>query len=325
MYLIPQDQLEKGDIILTRNDSLVSKVVRKATSSGFSHAMLYVGHSSYIHSDRDGVHAGNLQRLMFEDASNVMVLRVNCDDEAINKACDFARAKVGTSYSKKSAVNAKVQLSKNENLNRQFCSRLVAQAFEFADTQLVANASFCTPQELMDSESTNLVSVTARLANQSEIDFANTYNPLEKQTEITNEILTKVRKLSGQDIQTLEQVTQYVIANPKHDKAITAIYKDSGYLSLWQYEISKNSWRYDGAIFLNLPLSKDELKERAQFELESAEEQLVTYKSNLVQYCYIEEVYSREYSAMLINLYDKLIDNTLDRIVAAEYVLEKIP
>ncbi|MFH6953351.1 YiiX/YebB-like N1pC/P60 family cysteine hydrolase [Pseudoalteromonas sp. XMcav1-K] len=322
LYIIPISELEKGDILLTNENSATSKVVRKSTGSNFSHAILYVGSGSYIHSDSDGVHSGNLQRLLFDASENVTVIRVKCNQETINQACVFARSKIGTKYSVRSAVNAKLKASKKENENRQFCSRLVAQAYEYAGIELVDNASFCTPQEILESQSTQEVLGKARKATDEEINFANSENPIEKQSYITNEILSKVRKLTKKDIQTLEQITQYVIENPVHDQQISKIYRDSGYLTMWEYETTKNAWRYDGRIFINLPLSIDELIEVASSEKDRAQERLTLYKGNLEQYFYINEIHKLEYASIHFDLYKKLVENTLDNINAAEYVLE---
>lgn len=322
MYIIPISELEKGDILLTSENSATSKVVRKSTGSNFSHAILYVGSGSYIHSDAKGVHSGNLQRLLFDASGNVTVLRVKCDQETINQACIFARSKIGTTYSVRSAVNAKLKASKKKNENRQFCSRLVAQAYEYAGVKLVDNASFCTPQEILESQSIQEIPGKTRKATDEEINFANSENPLEKQSYITNEILSKVRKLTKKDIQSLEQITQYVIENPVHDQKISKIYRDSGYLTMWEYETTKNAWRYDGRIFINLPLPLNELIEMAKFEKDSAQERLLLYKRNLEQYFYINEIHKLEYSSIHFDLYKKLVENTLDNINAAEYVLE---
>ncbi len=322
MYIIPINELEKGDILLTSENSATSKAVRKSTGSDFSHAIIYVGSGSYIHSDANGVHSGNLQRLLFDDAENVTVLRVMCNPELISKACMFARSKIGTMYSVKSAVSSKLKVSRNANENRQFCSRLVAQAFEYAGVELVKNASFCTPQEILESESTLKVSGNARKATNEEIELANSENPIAKQSAITNKILLKVRQLTKQDIQTLEQITQYVIDNPEHDKEISRIYKESGYLAMWEYETKKNTWRYDGRIFINIPLPVNKLIETARSEKDNAEERLIFYNNNLEQYFHINQIHKLEYSSLHLELYKKLVDNTLDNISAAEYVLE---
>lgn len=322
MYIIPLNELKKGDIILTSENSTTSKLVKISTRSDYSHAILYVGSGSYIHADANGVHSGNLQRLLFDSEENVTLLRVTCSLDALSQACMFARSKIGTKYSIKSAINSKLKVIKNPNENRQFCSRLVAQAFEYAGFKLVKNSSFCTPQEILESKIAQEVHCKLRVATEEEISFANSENPIERQAAITNDILLKVRALTRQDIQTLDQVTEYLIKNPKHDKEISKIYKESGYLKMWEFESTNNAWRYDGRLFIKIKLPTEDLVKKAIHERDNALDRLVLYKHNLRQYFYINETQKLEYSSIHFELYKKLIENTLDNITAAEYVLK---
>jgi hypothetical protein len=322
LYLIPISNLKKGDILLTSENSAASKIVRKGTGSNFSHAILCLGVGSYVHSDLNGVHSGNLQRLIFDSVESVIVLRVECDPEAIYQACMFARGKIGTRYSVGSAVSAKLRLSKNENENRQFCSRLVAQAYSYAGIELVGTPSFCSPQDILESKFVREISGLTRQASAEEIRLVNSENPVERQSRIVNGILSKVRDISSRDIQSLTQVTQYVIDNPRHDKEISNIYKDSGYLTMWSDEIEKNQWRYDGQKFINVSLPKNKLIEQAKLERESAIEILRHYKINLEVYAGISEVHNLEYSRIHFELYSDLVESMLSRLDAAEFVLK---
>ena len=120
MYLLKMEAIEAGDIILTGDDEKLSRVIKKYTKGSFSHAILYVGHGSYIHSDRDGVHSNNTQRLLFESKDNVSVLRPK-NTSIVKAACEFARSQIGKEYSVKSAVNAKIKTPIKFGSNRQFC------------------------------------------------------------------------------------------------------------------------------------------------------------------------------------------------------------
>ncbi len=321
MYLIDNDGLEAGDIILTSDNSSISKIVRLSTNSEFSHAMLYVGDSSFIHSDANGVHAGNLQRLLFSSDRSVSVLRVSCSDNERNKACIFARSKIGTSYSVRDAINAKLKLKTKESENRQFCSRLVVQSYEFAGVSLVLNSNFCTPQEIFESQKTYGLSIVDRLALEDEIKFSNGFDPKKKQTEITNDNLLNVRKITKKDIQTLEQILDCLIKEPMYDKAISKVIKDSGYLTMWEYEVEKNKWRYDAKLFMSLPMIPDKLVEHAEHELNSAMRRFGLYEGNYRQYLSLRNQYQLEYLDLHIFLYDNLIKNTKKNIVAANFVL----
>ena len=234
----------------------------------------------------------------------------------------FARGKIGTRYSVKSALNTRLRLSKNENENRQFCSRLVAQAYSYAGAELVGTSSFCSPQDILESKFVREISGVTRQASAEEIRLANSENPIERHSRMTNRILSKVRGITGQDIQSLTQVTQHVIDNPQHDKKISNIYKESGYLTMWTDEIKKNQWRYDGQKFINISLPKNTLIEQAKLERESAIEILEHYKINLEIYAGIYEVHSLEYSRIHFELYKNLVEITLNRLNAAEFVLK---
>jgi hypothetical protein len=68
-------RLQAGDIILTSGPNKTSRVVRKATRSDISHAMIYVQHCSVIDATADGVHSGNIQRMFLDDDCVVVALR----------------------------------------------------------------------------------------------------------------------------------------------------------------------------------------------------------------------------------------------------------
>ena len=105
MYLLDRTKMKPGDIILTRSNEKNSSLICRITKSDFSHAILYVGESSYIHSDPYGVHSSNIQRLLIEQVQYAKVVRVD-NPVAIKQAITYARLQIGTSYSKISAANA---------------------------------------------------------------------------------------------------------------------------------------------------------------------------------------------------------------------------
>lgn len=321
MYIFERSFLKPGDIILTAQIGAISKAVRIATFSRFSHAILYVGDGSFIHSDGQGVHSNNIQRLLFKNESHAEVCRV-LDKSYAYKAVKFARYQIGTSYSVKEAVRTKNPLYKGEKLNRQFCSRLVAQSYEYAGLKLVDNSDYCTPKELQKSSHTNTIFGCLRLAEEREIEFANSDSPIQKQTEITNLILKAVRELTGSDIQNFENLHQFVINNPTHDAEITNIVINSGYLTMFDYEFTQNPWRYDGQLFLSLDIDESYKKEAAEFELESAENQAKLYSQNHLMFQNVRGRIPLRYFKMQKYLYKNLINSMNKRIEAARFVIE---
>lgn len=63
MRVLDENILSPGDIVLTSAPSKASRMIRRASRSNFSHAMLYVASGSVIHSNLDGVHAENPIRM----------------------------------------------------------------------------------------------------------------------------------------------------------------------------------------------------------------------------------------------------------------------
>ena len=323
-YILDISKLEPGDILLTAQSAATSKIIRKATASEFSHAILYVSRGSYIHSDGDGVHSGNIQRLLFKHADQVKVFRIEASSPGtIEKACEFARSKVGTQYSVPQAVKSTLYRKSEVTgaTNRQFCSRLVAQAYAYAGVILTGNPDYCYPEDLAKSTKLTGVQDCLRLATPEEEDFANSDNPLQKQAEITNFLLMEARELFGKDIQTLEQISAELLQHPEHDESICQIYRSSGYLKMWESDFTKNFWRYNGPIFCAVPISAEELKQLAISELESAIEQDQLFTRMLHIYKTLLISHNLEYLRLNIDLYTTLTTLTKSRVLAASFVL----
>jgi hypothetical protein len=325
MYLLNIDKLESGDIILTRSDSEISKLVRRLTKSQFSHAILYVGVSSCIDSDGYGVQSQNIQRLLFNNNDDVKVLRIK-DSTLSNKIPDvivFARQKVGTEYS---IEEAKVALLKKEieakEPNRQFCTRFVAQAFESGGIKLVDNTDYCNPEELLESDQLIEVQDPLRKASEAEITFAQSDSPLQKQQEIHNEIFSSARKLTGEDIQTFEQLSKYVLHNPKKEPGITKIVKDSGYLTMWQMDTKNNPWHYDPKQFVDHYRNPRQIVDAALFYATTEKETRSRFEMTLDAMQFAFSFYNQEFFAVQIELYEKLIELSIKRELTALKVLK---
>jgi hypothetical protein len=122
MKKLNDQRLQVGDIILTSGPNKVSKVVRRATNSAISHAMIYVQHSSIIDATAEGVHSSNIQRMFFEDDATVLVLRsrLPLGEGPTRKITDFARAATGTEYSKSEAIAVVARKLRSAGSGKQF-------------------------------------------------------------------------------------------------------------------------------------------------------------------------------------------------------------
>lgn len=311
MYLINIDIIQEGDIILFRSSSDTSKLVRKITNSQYSHAIMYVGVGSIIDSDGYGVQSNNIQRLLIESPDDIVVLRLK-DYSLHNKLGlveEFARRQIGMQYSTSEAKIAALKRgSESKEPNRQFCTRFVAQAYDSAGIRLVDNPSYCTPEELLDSTLLFRVADTVREANQKEVEYANSENPLEKQMEIHNKILNKAREISGQDIQTFEQLTQLIIQNVEYDLEITEFIQQSGYLYMMEEDKKKNGWRYNAVEMMEFFDNPKMAIANAMFYAETESKTRQRLYQTIYAFRQYNKIIPRKYFEMEIELYERLIE-----------------
>jgi hypothetical protein len=253
MYVLVEQTLRKGDVILLRFETEKSKLIRRFSNSQFSHAMIYVGGSSIIDADGPGVHAHNLQRLLIPKEDDVVVLRSkNASTDHLWKVEQFVRSKVGTEYSMEEARKVVRNGEFVPEDNRQFCTRLVAKAYEFAGLNIVERADYCSPKDIEGSNELFVLQNVVKVANEEEIHYASeTETPLQKQEEITNQVLENIRILTGADIQNFEQLDEFLQENPDLDSEVTQIITKSGYLNLWEIDMQRNPWHYDFDTFMN--------------------------------------------------------------------------
>lgn len=283
----------------------------------------FLDNGSYIHSDPKGVHANNIQRLLFKKKRDVCVLRSK-KALCLKKLDYYARAQIGQQYSKKDVFQIGNKLAKKKRSNRQFCSRLVAEAYEFAGVSLVKDSSFCVPEEIYKSPVLECIDECVRIATLAEIAHAETPSLIELQDEATNKILSDTRNLTGQDIQDFDAIATYLVENPIHDAAISSIILQSGYLSIWEPEYQQNQWRYNEELFLNLDISSERKIKLAQDELSAAKSSLELHSYNYIQFQKLLLCRELTYAKIMLGLYRGLINRANERIEACQYVLDAL-
>lgn len=325
MYLLDREKLELGDIVLIKSESRISQMVRRLTGSQYSHAILYVDVSSIIDSDGYGVQSNNLQRLLIENEDDAVVLRIKDENkkDKIIEAEIFARQKIGTEYSTDEAKIATIskELEAKEP-NRQFCTRFIAQAYENAGIKLVENPAYCVPEELLNSKELVIIEKPLRRASAKEIEFANSENPLVKQREIHNSIFIKARELSGQDIQTFEQINDLIIQKPEIDSELTEFVMKSGYLTMMEDDIEKNPWHYNAEKMIEHYKHPEIIIDTAIFFASTEEKSRERLNMTIYTLIQLDKLYPRNYFKMEIGLYRKLIDFSFQRQTEALKVLK---
>jgi len=247
MKKIDCGKLKAGDIILSTSPGWEGGLVRRGTRSDISHAMLCVAPSSVMDSTGDGVHARNIDKMFFEDDCALYVYRPikTLPTHKLQKVIEFVRLRTGARYSYIEAATSIFRLPlKGSSL--QFCSRLVATAYESVGVKVVNGSHyFCTPENLKSSEFLSLVDGAIMSVSQVEIENLRAEGDTTVgMREITNRLLEFARKVWPL-LSTLNDVESFVIKNPAKDSKIADAYKRSGYLEYYKVELQRFPWRYD--------------------------------------------------------------------------------
>src|SRR5579872_4245791 len=314
-------KLIRGDVILTTTTAAVSKAIRAGTQSDISHAMVCVQHGSVIDATDEGVHARNLQRLFLDEECAVHVLRLKgrITDEQAHAVCQFVRQQVGSEYSVREALKTALGGSA-EWTRKQFCSRLVAQAYASAGIKLVDDPNYCSPADLTKSSLLVVVPDVTESVTDEEVARWNKHNDTtKKMREATNELLKGVRK-RDKSIQTMEDVIAYLIQHPEDDKYVDGLLASSGYLTVWQAEMEKNPWQYDGRLLGGLP--RKQCQEYCSTTVKDEEAGPNRYLINRGQCAALAKYYGLSSFRTLLDLHDLLAALHRQRIVVARRWLE---
>lgn len=312
--------LLRGDIVLTTTTSKVSKAIRFGTKSDISHAMLCVQHGSVIDATGEGVHARNVQRLFFDDACALHVLRLkeNLTPAQLDQICQFVRQAIGSEYSTREAVRSVIG-GADQWTRKQFCSRLVAQAYASAGIELVSDPNYCAPADLANSSLLVVVPNATESVSDAEAERWMAHRDLSgAMRDAINAVLEGTRK-KDKSIQTFEDVTPYLINHPEDDAYFADLLKSSGYLTVWQLNTERNRWQYEYAHLAELPF--DECAEYCKGTLEE-ESGPNRYVINRGAYRSLSFQFRLRSFALLFELYDLLASLHRQRVAVARRWLE---
>jgi hypothetical protein len=251
--------LRPGDIILTTTMAAVSKAIRVATGSDISHAMVCVEDRSVIDATGEGVQARNTQRLFFEDECSIHILRLRGGISHAQLAAvrTYLRGHIGTQYSVSEAIRTALGGARRWS-KKQFCSRLVAQAFASAGIKIVADPNFCSPADLKESLLLATVSdATIPVTAEEAAWWEGNEDVPQRMRAAINAVLGGART-KDPTIQTFDDLHRYLVGHPQDDEEFCRLLETSGYLSVWQIEWNKNPEQYDLALMNALPAAQIE-------------------------------------------------------------------
>lgn len=307
MKKLNESSLQAGDIILTTTTHKVSAAIRAATRSDISHAMVYVESHSVIDATSEGVQARNTERILFDDNSAVYVLRPRAalSADQVAKVCRYVRERVGTSYSKTEAVRA-VLGGASEWSKQQFCSRLVAQAYESIGVILVKDTNYCSPEDIKQSASLVVVeNVTREMSEAEAAHWAADPDGTQPVRDSTNALLAGAR-LKSAGIESISDIDQHLIDHPEDDDYFYELYQKSGYLDVWKIQTSKNPQLYDLSIMKSLHDPTGQFDQYARDTLDDEAREPNRYVANRFGYSELRAAHPRRTFALKEELYEVL-------------------
>ncbi|MBA4163101.1 MAG: hypothetical protein C0510_00490 [Erythrobacter sp.] len=329
MRRIDIDRLRPGDIILTANRTKEGNVVRVASKGVVSHAMICVQHGSIIDSTEEGVQAWNLQREFFREDEAVFAFRLRDPLAPVEMAriIDFARSEIGTRYSKAEAARS-VLGGRKPRGSRQFCSRLVAQAYAAVGIQMVPDQDYCTPEDLRNSPLLVELADVTQPVSAEEIEAIAAYpSPLDLMRESHNAVLAAGRRLDPV-VENFTDLVRLILDHPEWDATIAHALRGSGYLDVWRHERLAHPYRYDLPLMKSVsdPAMVADLQAYCIETIREAYSGGVRFAVNLTQYQAMQRKSARDTLRILIAHYETLVHEHELRIeTARSWLLSHYP
>jgi hypothetical protein len=128
--------LQPGDIILENGQGLGAAAIRFFDIGNYSHALLWLGGTSFLEAMPGGARVISHARVLIEEPERWLVLRL-ADSEAAARAASLARKLAAKPYDGEGAASTILPLRRNPDRTKLFCSQLVAEAYARAGVEIV--------------------------------------------------------------------------------------------------------------------------------------------------------------------------------------------
>lgn len=313
-FILDLTKLQPFDIVLTRQKHARSLFIRLFSWGKYSHALICLTPSSLIEATIEGrVFTENPQRLIFDNINDCIVLRPNCTITQSQQRImeEFLRNQIGSYYSISGAL--KIPLLSKFNIfakeNGQFCSRLVAQAYQKIGVLLAKNPNYCTPHQIYKSNQLKLVENCVRVASKEDVALSNTPSQIKENQYLTYLWLDNVKKLAKKEkfkITKQSDTDIFVRQHPLYDRNICDYIEASGYLDHYKKDETINSYRYKFMINKKISIQQEvriNLLTFKRFSNNYLISKKEYYNSGLCYYKIFQDLY-----ANIINQCDQRVD-----------------
>ncbi|MEE9374832.1 MAG: hypothetical protein V3V04_00700, partial [Rhizobiaceae bacterium] len=211
---------------------------------------------------------------------------------------------------------------------REFCSRLIARAYQSVGVQLVPDYDYCSPEDLRKSPLLIELPDVSESITADEIAWMETQaNPIQMTQDAHNEVLSIARQLDA-SIENFQDLDRLVRERPEYDSIIAKAYRETGYLDLWKHELGTHPWRYnlDAMLSMQNASNLEDLRDYCIETISEAYSGGIRFSVNLIHYKQAQKVAPRETLGQLIALYNTLVQNDQNRReVARTWLLKHYP
>ena len=330
-YILNYEKLQLGDIILESGYKLHSKAIKTYTKSNFSHVMIYIGGMSIIHAEKEGIFSLNPQRLLVKNIEDLKVLRPKKDfstDEK-DKLVIFLRSQIGSLYSVKDALSVVKNNKENKSDSKyQFCSRLVAQAYDTIGYKIVNSIDFCSPADIENSNFFDEVKDVVQKAKEQDIKLALTRNGIKENQQSMYEWLNKTRDIAYKEhsfnIHKINDVDIFLQRFSSKDEIVCKYIVESGYLEKYLIEIENNQHMHNENMFLSKYENIDNIIHALVGEFNIIHSPTNRHIQNLHNSILNYETTKLQFYNLHINLYKTLLGVSLSKFITLLNVSNKL-
>lgn len=252
-YVLDATELQPFDIIMEKGDDLRwSELHNLRYGTPYVHAKLYIGAGSYADINGTVVKFHQVMRTLYRQKDEAVVLRytTGLSPQEAYKIETFARSEFGKEFHVPKRVNPYEKSEDTNEQNREYCVRLVARSYAEAGIQIVDNVDYCAPKDFFNNPLLKNTGIELREATDGEIAYAQSECVINEQDERIYGLLYKVREITKEDIQTEEQLVNFLLEHPEFDEHIYDAIKDDPYFAMIEQFRKDHPEDYDAHLWI---------------------------------------------------------------------------
>ena len=254
-YIFNPYNLLPGDILLMNT---YEEDMRARMKCKYEHAAIYIGDAFLMEANGAHVVMSHIYSYAFREHDHACVLRLkNSSPLTLKEVARNARKQMGREYVNTMQfryVRVFKNTDKQDESNKSFCSRLVAQSYLSEGIHLLPNADYCEPDDFLTSDLLEPVPDAITEFHEDLAKVVMNQQQMREETEIDSpnaELFQELGKLYGLNIQDLGQALMPSQSHPDlNDRAIEII-KASRMFKHMEYVKATSPWLFDNAQFLS--------------------------------------------------------------------------